>query len=70
MMKRVPVDSEALASVGYDVERSMLEIEFTSGEVYRYYDVPDRVHRELMEADSHGRHFAVYVRDRYRYIKA
>jgi hypothetical protein len=69
-MKRVPVDSEALASVGYDLGRSVLEIEFTSGDVYRYHDVPAHVHRELMDADSHGRHFALHVRDRYRYVRA
>jgi KTSC domain len=69
-MRRVPVDSDALASVGYDASKSVLEIEFTSGGVYRYYGVPAAAHRRLMDAESHGRHFAAHVRDRYRYRKA
>ena len=34
------VRSSALRSVGYDQEQRVLEIEFTNGAVYRYFDVP------------------------------
>jgi hypothetical protein len=64
-MERVPVVSSALRSVGYDDDT--LEIEFVSGTVYRYFDVPERVHDELMRADSHGEFFNAHVRDRFRY---
>ena len=63
-----PVRSSALQSVGYDQEQRVLEIEFTGGEVYQYFDVPAEVYRGLMKAESHGRYFHQHVRDAgYRY---
>jgi predicted dinucleotide-binding enzyme len=62
---RVPVESSALRSVGYDDDLAVLEIEFVSGEVYRYHAVPRAVHRELMDAESRGRYFVERIRDVY-----
>ncbi|MFC8451891.1 KTSC domain-containing protein [Kitasatospora sp. NPDC057223] len=64
---RTAVESSALRSVGYDAAARLLEIEFVSGAVYAYADVPPAVHRELMEAPSHGRCFGQVVRGRYAY---
>jgi hypothetical protein len=66
-MKREPVESEAILRVGYDGRRRVLEIEFVDHDVYAYFDVPASVHRGLMQAESHGRHFAEHIRDRYAY---
>lgn len=66
----MPVDSEALAGVGYDPRRWVLEIEFAGGGVYRYHGVSPATHHALMQAPSHGRYFAAHIRDRYRYTKA
>ncbi len=57
--------SSVLASVGYDAATALLEIEFTSGEVYRYFAVPPSVHRALMEAPSPGAYFNRSISDRY-----
>ena len=46
-VRRLPLDSTAIASAGYDAGTAVLELEFTSGEVYRYFAVPPSVHREL-----------------------
>lgn len=62
-MYREPVASEALRSVGYDPDRRLLEIEFASGIVYRYFDVPPELHVGLMTVASHGSYFAAYIRD-------
>ena len=64
-MRRTPVRSSVLAAVGYDADTAELEIEFTSGDVYRYYAVPARVHRELVEAESPGAYFNRAISDRY-----
>lgn len=64
-MRRQPVESSALVGVGYDSATAVLEIEFTGGEVYRYYAVPVSVYRELIAAASLGRFFTERVRDRY-----
>ena len=66
-MHRLPVDSSAIASVGYDRDTCVLEIEFVEGDVYQYFAVPRRVHRELLAADSMGRYFQSQIRDRYGY---
>ena len=62
-MRRRPVVSEALSSVGW--EDGVLEIEFTSGELYRYLRVPELVFRQLLRAPSKGTFFQERIRDRY-----
>jgi len=42
---RQPVESSAIAKVGYSKRRHILEIEFVNGTVYRYLDVPAAVCR-------------------------
>ncbi|UJP11127.1 KTSC domain-containing protein [Microbacterium sp. KUDC0406] len=64
-MRRRSVRSSAIASVGYDPGTAVLEVEFHSAEVYRYFAVPPSVHRALLEAPSVGRYFQEHIRDRY-----
>ncbi|MCW3494549.1 KTSC domain-containing protein [Microbacterium sp. SSM24] len=64
-MKRRPLASGAIASAGYDPALAVLELEFTSGEVYQYYAVPPSVHRALLQAESAGRFFRDSIRDVY-----
>ena len=39
-LNRIPVASSNIASVGYDREAHILEIEFHHGAIYQYFDVP------------------------------
>lgn len=64
-MRRQALDSGAIASAGYDDASAVLELEFTSGEVYHYFAVPPSVHRGLRAADSAGRFFRERIRDVY-----
>lgn len=66
-MKRVPVESSNLRSVGFDTMTKTLEVEFRHGGVYRYLEVPDDVHAELMKAESKGRFFQVNVRGKFKF---
>ena len=67
-IERTPIRSSAMRSVGYAQEQRVLEIEFTGGEVYRYFDVPPEVYSGLMAAESHGRYFHQHIRNKsYRY---
>lgn len=61
-MKREPVQSSNISSVGYDPAVSTLEIEFHSGGVYQYYGVPRKVYDGLMKAESKGSYFHHYVK--------
>ena len=62
---RVPVVSSMMRSVGYDDDHAVLEIEFINGPVYRYHAVPRREWTGLMEAESKGRYFDAFIRDKY-----
>jgi KTSC domain len=64
-MDHTPVESTTLASVGYDAAARMLELEFRSGERYRYLDVPLSLYRDLLSADSKGRFFNHHIRNRF-----
>lgn len=66
-MKRQTVESSNLRSVGYDEKTHTLEIEFQTGGIYHYYDVPSDVYQELMDAPSHGRYFLAEIKNVYRY---
>ncbi|MFO0986551.1 MAG: KTSC domain-containing protein [Alphaproteobacteria bacterium] len=65
-MDRLPVNSSSLASVGYDPASATLEIEFKSGKIYQYFDVPEHEHQALMQASSQGSYFAKHIRNNYR----
>jgi hypothetical protein len=63
----VPVQSSLLASVSYQAERSILDLEFRAGATYRYFDVPANIHNCLLTADSKGSCFNRLIRNRFRY---
>lgn len=66
-MNRIPVQSSNLASIGYDPSSMTLEVEFISGRVYEYYDVPQSEYEGLMAAGSHGTYFNQNIKGHYRY---
>lgn len=66
-MLRTPVASRDLRSVGYDQQTQTLEIEFNSGGVYQYFNVPVNVYQELMSAASYGKYFHQSIKNNYSY---
>jgi KTSC domain len=65
---RQSVQSSAIAKVGYSKRRHILEIEFVNGAVYRYFDIPLSVHRDLMSAESKARFYDSNIRRHYRSV--
>ena len=65
---RRPVQSSAIAKVGYSKRRHMLEIEFVNGAAYRYLEVPVTVYRDLMSSESKARFYDSNIRGRYRSV--
>ena len=65
---RQRVESSAIAGVGYSKRRHILEIEFVSGAIYRYLDVPSAVHRDIMSAESKARFYDSKIRRHYRSV--
>lgn len=66
-MERMFVSSSNLYSVGYDSRAGVLEIEFRSGGLYQYFNVPFHIYEALMRANSHGEYFSAYIKNRYRW---
>lgn len=64
-MHRAKVTSSSIASIGYDPESEVLEIEFHGGAVYQYDSVPTEEYEGLMDAGSHGKYFHQHIRRRY-----
>ncbi|HKY34711.1 MAG TPA: KTSC domain-containing protein [Polyangiaceae bacterium] len=64
-MLRQVVDSQSLRSIGYDKRTRTLEVEFKSGSLYRYANVPLAVWSDLLQAQSKGRFFQQHVRDHF-----
>jgi hypothetical protein len=52
-MQRRPVSSSNVASMGWDDET--LEVEFVSGHIYQYHEVPESVYSNLLGAESIGK---------------
>ena len=67
-MDRLHVSSSNIGSVGYEIETQMLELEFHSGGVYRYSDVPKVIYRGLMRAASKGSYFHQNIKGRYPFV--
>lgn len=68
-MVRIPVESSAVKSIGYDANSRTLQIEYTDGGVYDYFDVPPEVHAAVFTADSIGTYVNQVVKNKYRYLK-
>jgi len=68
-VERIPVVSSNIASIGYDPESLILEVEFLNGSVYQYFDVPQQVYIDFINAESKGRFLWQYIRDVYEYTR-
>ncbi|MEY2563299.1 MAG: hypothetical protein QOH88_1492 [Verrucomicrobiota bacterium] len=65
-IRRTPVQSTAVASVGYSKRLHALEIEFRNGAIYRYLEVDALVYQDLMNAPSKARFYDENIRGKYR----
>lgn len=68
-MHVTPVESSTLATVGYDLDGGLLQLEFRSRAVYRYFGVADAVHEALLRATSKGGYFNRAIRGHYRFVR-
>lgn len=68
-MKRVPVESGNVASVGHDPHTNTLEVEFKGGGVYSYHGVDADKHAALMKADSVGKFINANIKGVHKFAK-
>ncbi len=67
-MERIPVASSCVVSVGYDPGTLTLEIEFTSGAVYQYTDVPQEEYDGFVKSESKGMYYNARLKS-YPYVR-
>jgi hypothetical protein len=56
-----------LRLVGYDPQSRLLEVEFNTGDKYRYKEVPVSEYEGLMSAESIGQYMHRHIIDHYEY---
>jgi hypothetical protein len=66
-MERIPLASSAVRSAGYDEASRTLEIEFTSGRVYQFDDVPESVYAWLLRTPSKGSYVTRMINPKFSY---
>jgi DNA helicase HerA-like ATPase len=64
-MEREIVYSSTVLSIGYEPTSYTLEVEFKSGGLYQYYNVPEQIYQELLASDSKGKFLHVYIKPAY-----
>lgn len=64
------VNSSDLSGVGYSVDTHILQVQFRSGRIYQYFDVPESLYYDLINASSKGTFFDLYIKKGgYRYSR-
>jgi hypothetical protein len=67
--RMLPVESSLMTDVQYDEKTRELDIRFTSGKTYRYFDVPKNVYSRLLRAKSKGEFFNEEIKEIYQYAE-
>lgn len=64
-MRKFTVQSSAISSVGFNTDNT-LEVRFSSGGTYRYFDVPQQTVEQLLGSDSIGSFFSENISGQFR----
>ncbi len=68
-MDREPVASTNIVSVGYDEASETLEVEFSNGTIYQYYNVGSALYDHLRQSVSKGQFLQAYIKNAYPYSR-
>jgi hypothetical protein len=68
-MNRIAVSSSNVVSAGYDEQGATLEVEFSNGHIYQYFDVPQAVYAEFLASSSPGSYLNSNIKGAYRYAR-
>jgi hypothetical protein len=66
-MNEMRVESTTLRALAYDDRGGILQLEFRTRAIYRYYGVPVAVYEALLGAPSKGSYFNRVIRGRFSY---
>jgi KTSC domain-containing protein len=62
-------ESSTIVRIGYDDEAMVMTVEFKSGGIYNYFDVPQHVFDGIRTAPSKGQFLAQQVKGNFRYAR-
>ena len=62
-------ESSNISRFGYDENNRVLGVEFKSGGVYHYFDVPEAVFAQMKNASSKGQFLAQNIKGAFRYAR-
>lgn len=68
-MKRSPVQSSNIKSVGYDSDRKTLEVEFINGGIYQYFEITEKIYQSIISSASIAKYFFTNIKDNYSYTR-
>jgi lysyl-tRNA synthetase class 2 len=60
-------DSTVIRDADYDPDALTLDVTFTSGRIYTYFDVPEWKYDGLITALSAGEYFNAHIRDQHAF---
>lgn len=63
-MEKQEVESSVISAVGHT---RVLEIEFESGRVYQYFNVPEDIYHAMLDSESKGKYFNQHIRGKFPY---
>lgn len=69
-MEWINVVSTNIVRFRYSEEELILEVEFTGGRRYQYFDVPSTIFDGLRTAGSHGSFLNQNIKGTFRYARA
>lgn len=61
--------SSVIRRFDYDPAEQRLDIEFVTGRLYSYHDVPARIVSAMRRATSRGRYFNRHIRDHFAFTR-
>lgn len=64
-MERKTITSTSIREIGYDSDSQLLEITFHRGGSYEYSGVPQDEYDAFMAAESQGKYFHAYIKNKY-----
>ena len=63
------VQSSNINALAYDEEENSLYVNFHSGGVYEYLNVPYYVYRDFLGASSKGKFFFWRIKDKFQWVR-
>ncbi len=64
VMTKILMNSRLIAAVDYDHSSGNLEIEFRSGKIVPYSNIPEQIYQNLINADSPGSYYRHHILER------